>query len=287
MNKTMKTEGSDYIIAIDTDSIYLSLENLIEKLCEGKTTEQKIKYMDKVCEEIFQPFIDNSYQELADYMNAYDQKMQMKREVLADQAIWTAKKRYILNVHNSEGVQYAKPKLKVMGLEMVKSSTPAVVRDMLKNSIAVILRGKQSDLHLYIEEMRAKFHSLPVEDIAFPRGVNGMKTYAGSPIYSKGTPIHVRGALLYNHHIKRKELDKKYQCIRDGDKIKFVYLRVPNPIQEDVIAFAQHLPKELQLHDYIDYDKQFEKVFLDAMQTVIEPLGWKTVEESSLEDFFA
>jgi DNA polymerase elongation subunit (family B) len=277
----------DYNVYIDTDSIYLSLETLIEKLCEGKTTEQKIKYMDKVCEEIFQPFIDNSYQELADYMNAHSQKMQMKREVLADQAIWTAKKRYILNVHNSEGVQYAKPKLKVMGLEMVKSSTPAAIRDMLRESIQVILKGSEEDLHLYIEEKRANFLKMPVEDIAFPRGVNGMKVYAGSPIYAKGTPIHVRGALLYNHHCKRMGLEKKYQAIRDGDKIKFVYMKMPNPIQEDVIAFVQHLPKELGLHAYIDYDKQFQKVFLDALQIVIEPLGWKTEKESSLEDFFA
>jgi len=286
MNKTMKTEDSDYIIAIDTDSIYLSLETLIEKLCEGKTTEQKIKYMDKVCEEIFQPFIDNSYQELADYMNAHSQKMQMKREVLADQAIWTAKKRYILNVHNSEGVQYAKPKLKVMGLEMVKSSTPAAIRDMLRDSIQVILKGSEETLHSYIEEKRADFLKMAVEDIAFPRGVNGIKVYAGSPIYAKGTPIHVRGALLYNHYVKRKGLEKKYQAIRDGDKIKFVYMKMPNPIQEDVIAFVQHLPQELGLHEYIDYDKQFQKVFLDALQIIIGSLGWKTEKESSLEEFF-
>lgn len=287
MNKIMKSEGKDYVIAIDTDSIYLTMEDLVEHTCAGKSDEQKIKYMDRVCEEIFQPFIDNTYQKLADYMNAYSQKMQMKREVLADKAIWTAKKRYILNVHNSEGVQFAKPKLKVMGLEMVKSSTPAVIRSKLKDSISVILEGDQSKLHTYIESFRTEFRKLPVEDIAFPRGVNGMNTYKGSPIYSKGTPIHVRGSLLFNHHCKRLGLDKKYQAIRDGDKIKFVYVRKPNPFQEDVISFPQELPKEFNLHSYVDYDLQFEKVFLDAMQTVIEPLGWKTEQQSSIEDFFA
>lgn len=287
MNKIMKSEGKDYVIAIDTDSIYLTMEDLVEHTCAGKTDEAKIKYMDRVCEEIFQPFIDNTYQKLADYMNAYSQKMQMKREVLADKAIWTAKKRYILNVHNSEGVQFAKPKLKVMGLEMVKSSTPAVIRSKLKDSISVILEGDESKLHNYIEDFRKEFRGLPVEDIAFPRGVNGMNTYKGSPIYSKGTPIHVRGSLLFNHHCKRLGLDKKYQAIRDGDKIKFVYVRKPNPFQEDVISFPQELPKEFNLHSYVDYDLQFEKVFLDAMQTVIEPLGWKTEQQSSIEDFFA
>jgi DNA polymerase elongation subunit (family B) len=286
MNKTLKTTDKDYVVAIDTDSIYLTLETLIEKVCVGKTTEQKIKTMDKICEEVLQPFIDSGYQELAQYMNAYSQKMVMKREVLADKAIWTAKKRYILNVHNSEGVQYAKPKLKVMGLEMVKSSTPAVIRDKLKQSIDVILEGSQSNLHKFVGEFRKEFNQLPVEEIAFPRGVNGMKTYQGSPIYSKGTPIHVRGSLLFNHHCKRLGLEKKYQAIRDGDKIKFVYMKKPNAFQEDVIAFPQELPKEFGIHNYVDYDLQFEKVFLDALQTVIEPLGWKTEEQSSLEDFF-
>jgi DNA polymerase elongation subunit (family B) len=288
MNKTLKTtKRKDFVIAIDTDSIYLTLETLVESVCAGKTDEQKIKYMDKICEDIFQPFIDKGYQELADYMNAYDQKMQMKREVLADKAIWTAKKRYIMNVHNSEGVQYAEPKIKVMGLEMVKSSTPQVIRNKLKDSIKVILEGDQSKLHRYIHSFRDEFNKLPVEEIAFPRSVNGLKEYAAfSTIYRKSTPIHVRGALLLNHHLKQMNLDRKYQPIRDGDKIKFVYLKTPNTIQEDIISFSQELPKELDLHKYVNYEKQFEKVFLDALQIVIEPLGWKVEEHSSLEDFF-
>jgi DNA polymerase elongation subunit (family B) len=288
LNKTLKTEKKDYVIAIDTDSIYLTLETLVESVCAGKTDEQKIKYMDKICEDVFQPFIDKGYQELADYMNAYSQKMQMKREVLADKGIWTAKKRYILNVHNSEGVQYAEPKIKVMGLEMVKSSTPQVIRNKLKDSIKVILEGEQSKVHSYIHAFRDEFNKLSVEEIAFPRSVNGLRDYGRvSSIYGKSTPIAVRGALLFNHHIKDKGLEKEYQPIRDGDKIKFVYLKIPNPIQEDVISFSQELPKELNLHSYVDYEKQFEKVFLDAVQIVIEPLGWSVEPKSSLEDFFA
>jgi len=286
MNKTLKTEGKDFVIAIDTDSIYLSMEHLVETACAGKTDEQKIKFMDKICEDIFQPFIDKGYQELAEYMNAFAQKMQMKREVLADKGIWTAKKRYILNVHNSEGVQYAKPKIKVMGLEMVKSSTPAVIRSKLRDSIEVILKGDEKVLQEYIIEFRKEFNNLPVEEIAFPRGVNGMKQYAGSPIYTKGTPIHVRGSLLFNHYIKRQGLEKKHQLIRDGDKIRFVYVKKPNPFNEDVVAFSQELPKEFGLHQFIDYDKQFEKTFLDAIDIVISPLGWSAEEKSSLEDFF-
>jgi DNA polymerase elongation subunit (family B) len=287
LNKTLKTKCKDYVIAIDTDSIYLTLENLVETTCQGKTTEQKIAYMDKICEQAFQPFIDGGYQELATYMNAYAQKMQMKREVLADKGIWVAKKRYVLNVHNSEGVQYAKPKIKVMGLEMVKSSTPAVVREKLKDALEVILHEDEKAVQEFVKTFKAEFSKLSVEDIAFPRSISDIDKYDGNPIYKKGTPMHVRGALLFNHYIRQKGLAKKYQPIGNGDKIKFVYVRPNNPFNENVIAFNSVLPKEFGLHQYIDYDLQFEKVFLDAMQIVIEPLGWHAEEVSSLESFFA
>jgi DNA polymerase elongation subunit (family B) len=286
MNKTLKTEDKDYVIAIDTDSIYLTLEDLVEKICAGKSTEDKIKFMDKTCEQVIQPFIDGGYQELAEYMNAYAQKMQMKREVLADKAIWVAKKRYVLNVHNSEGVQYAKPKIKVMGLEMVKSSTPAVVRTKLKDALEVILHQDQASLQAFVREFKTKFASLSVADVAFPRSVSSLKEYSGTPIYKKGTPIQVRGALLFNHYLKMKGLTRKYEPITNGNKIKFVYLKTPNPINENVIAFNNVLPKEFGLDEYINYDLQFEKVFLDALQIVIEPLGWHAEEKASLESFF-
>ena len=288
MNNVLKpTEDKDYVIAIDTDSIYLSLEELVERTCAGKTDDQKIKYMDRICEDIFQPFIDTTYTNLAKYMNAYSQKMQMKREVLADTAIWVAKKRYILNVHNSEGVQYAQPKLKVSGLEMVKSSTPQVIRTKMKDVLKVILAGNEKNLQKYIVEFLNDFKKLSVEQIAFPRGMNGLKDYGSSTtIYNKGTPIHVRGALFFNHLLKQHKLEKKYSPIRDGDKIKFVYLKTPNTIQENIIAFAGELPAEFNLHKYIDYDFMFEKVFLDQLETLIQPIGWSIEEKSNLEEFF-
>lgn len=286
MNKTLKSDSKDYVIAIDTDSIYLSLEDLVEKVCAGKTTEEKIVFMDKTCEKIIQPFIDGGYQELSEYMNAYGQKMQMKREVLADKAIWVAKKRYVLNVHNSEGVQYAKPKIKVMGLEMVKSSTPAVVRKKLKDALEVILHKDQNALQTFVKEFKKDFTSLSVNDVSFPRSVSSLKEYTGTPIYKKGTPIQVRGALLFNHYLKMKGLTRKYEPITNGNKIKFVYLRTPNPINENVISFNNVLPKEFGLDDYINYDLQFEKTFLDALNIVIDPLGWHAEEKASLESFF-
>ena len=284
MNATLKTTDQDYVIAIDTDSIYLSLENLVEKVCAGKTDDEKIKFMDKICDTIIQPVIDDGYQELAKYMNAYAQKMQMKREVLADKGIWVAKKRYVLNVHNSEGVQYAEPKIKVMGLEMVKSSTPAVVRKKLKDSLKVILYQQESNLQDFVEKFKSEFQTLPPEEIAFPRSVSDLKAYTDKQnIYGAKCPMHVRGALLYNHYIIKNGLDKKYQLIGNGDKIKFVYLHKRNPTNENVIAFLTELPKELGLHQYIDYDTQFEKTFTDAVDIVINPLGWTSERQAQLD----
>lgn len=286
MNKALKTKNVTYDIYQDTDSCYLTLEKIVEVACPNKSVEDTIKFMDKFCLEVLQPVISKSFDELALYMNAYEQKMSMKREILADKGIFIAKKRYILNVHNSEGVQYAEPKLKVMGLEMVRSSTPAVIRKKLKESIGVILEGNEGKLQRFVADYREEFNTLSVEEIAKPSGINGMTVYSGSPIYSKGAPIHVRGSLIFNHHIKRLNLDKKYPIIQDNDKIKFVYVEKPNPFHEDIISFSTDLPKEFDLHRYIDYNRQFEKVFLNAISIIINPIGWSLEETSTLDEFF-
>lgn len=287
-NKTLKTEDVDRIVLIDTDSVVLTLEDLIEKVCPNKTTEEKIAYMDKIAEEIVQPFLDKSYQELADYMNAYEQKMQMKRENLVDTMISVSKKRYVMSVHNSEGVQYKEPQLKIMGLQMVKSSTPSVIRDKLKDSLNTILRGTEADVQQYCAQFKEEFKAFSPAEIAFPRGISDVSKYhSASTIYNKGTPIHVRGALLYNHHLKKMGLSKKYPLIQEGDKIKFLYLKTPNPMHEDAIAFVDKLPDEFKLTEYIDYDKMYEKTFEDAVQNIVDSLGWSTEQKATLEDWFA
>ena len=291
MNKILKTNGEDYVIASDTDSIYLCLDKLVSKtIIEQKPnadTKQIIKFMDKVCEDRIQPFIDSSYAELAEYVNAYQQKMQMKREALADKGIWTAKKRYILNVYNNEGVEYAKPKPKVMGLEMIKSSTPYYCRKILWESIDIILNKTETDMIGMIETYRDEFKKESITDISFPRGVNGLEKFADAKaIFGKGCPIHVRGSLLYNDLIKRKKLDKTYPLIKEGEKIKFIYLKEPNTIQSNVISFPTIVPKELDIVKYIDYDLQFNKSFLEPLKIILDSIGWKTEHVSSLEDFF-
>jgi DNA polymerase elongation subunit (family B) len=288
MNGLLKTKDEDYVIASDTDSIYLNMGPLIKKLYPDTTDVKKvIKFMDKVCDDKIQPFIDSSYEELKEYVNAYQQRMEMKRESLADKAIWTAKKRYILNVHNSEGVAYAKPKLKIMGLEAVKSSTPSACRQKIKEAINIIMTQTQDDLHTFIENFRTEFRKLPVEDIAFPRSVNGLGEYADtSQIFKKGTPIHVKGALVYNHLLKEHKLTRKYQLIQEGEKIKFVYLKQPNIFNNNTLAFISGIPKQLDADQYIDHDLQFEKSFLEPLDIILSTINWQSEKVESLDCFF-
>ena len=289
LNKLLGTQDIDYVVASDTDSIYINFGPLVDKFF-GNNIEDKAKIvslLNKVCEEKLEPFIDKSYQELADYVNAYDQKMFMKRENIADRGIWTAKKRYILNVWDSEGVRYEEPKLKMMGIEAVKSSTPAPCRQMIKDTLKLVMSGTEDDVIDFIDNARKKFKNLPPEDIAFPRTCSNVdKHKSAATIYAKGTPIHARGALLYNHYIKQKKLDNKYSIINNGEKIMFCYLKNPNTIQENVISFISDFPTELQLDKYIDYDLQFEKAFLEPVKVILDAIGWNVEKTVNLELFF-
>jgi DNA polymerase elongation subunit (family B) len=287
MNKILKTEGKDYVIASDTDSVYLNFGPLVKKICADKSKEEIVNFLDKACSKI-EDFIDKSYDDLAKMMNAYEQKMEMKREVIADKGIWTAKKRHILNVWDSEGVRYAEPKLKIIGIEAVKSSTPLACREKIKEALKVVMSGSESEFQDFIAKFREEFKTLPFEDVAFPRGVSDLNKYMSSKdIYAKGTPIHVRGAILYNHMLKKNNLLKKYETIKDGEKVKFCYMKIPNPVRENVFSILTVLPKEFDLEKYIDYDLQFEKAYLDPLKSIVQMINWTTEQQSTLESFFA
>jgi len=278
----------DYIVAGDTDSIYIRLGGLVKSVMPDETDPKKItKFLDKACKLLLTPHINQCYGELALYMNAYEQKMVMKREVIANKGIWTAKKRYVLNVYDNEGVVYDEPEIKVMGLESVKSSTPEVCRDKLKDAMKIIMNETEDDLIRFIEEFKEEFLRQPVEAVSFPRGVNGMEKYKGTTdIYTKGTPIHVKGALIYNSLLKRHKLKESHQEIRNGDKIKFAYLKVPNPIQSTVISMLNGLPEEFDLARFVDYDTQFTKTFVDPLRVILDTIGWHTEKVYTLDSFF-
>ena len=286
MNKVLSTKDEDYVIAIDTDSVYMNFGPLVEKM--GMTERDKItKVIDQIVEEKFIPLIEESYNELAYYMDAYENKMVMGREVIADAGIWTAKKRYILNVFDNEGVRYAEPKLKIMGIEAIKSSTPEPCRDALKAIFKVIMISDEATVQKSIKQFKEYFSTLPADKIAFPRGVSNVTDYRDSAtIYKKGSPIHVRAALLHNKLLEQYSLDKKYEPIKNGEKIKFIYLKVPNSLKENVVGFTQYLPDEFALSKYIDYELQFAKTFLGPIEPILKAVGWSSEQQSSLEDFF-
>ena len=285
MNNLLKTEGKDYVLASDTDSVYITFDKLIEML----NPKNPIDFLNKIAKEKIEPFIDKSYQELADYLNAYDQKMQMKREVIADKGIWTAKKRYILNAWDVEGVRYKEPELKIMGIEAVKSSTPAACREKIKEALKILMSGSEKDMNKFIQDFRKKFMTLPPEQVAYPRSVNGLRKWTDhSSLFKKGAPIHVKGAILYNHLVERENLNGRYPFIQEGDKIKFLYMKLPNLYQSSSIAFITKLPKELDFK--VDYELQFEKSFVEPLNYIIEKMNWKVDRsygtQGTLEDFF-
>ena len=287
-NEILKTENVDYVIASDTDSVYITFEKLMDKL----NPKDPVKFLDTICTEKIEPFIDGKYDELAKYVNAYEQKMVMAREVIADKGIWTAKKRYILNVHNSEGVQYAEPKLKMMGIEAVKSSTPQVCRDKIRDALKVIMNGSEKDLNNFIQEFRKQWMDMDPTAIAFPRSCNGMgKWKSSNGVFEKGTPMHVKGALMYNFQVQQKKLDKKYPLILDGEKIKFVHLKNPNPYQCNAFTFITECPSELDIAKYVDYEKQFEKSYVEPLKFITNAIHWHIDDsygtQATLMDFFS
>ena len=289
MNKVLSTEDKDYVIAMDTDSVYITFDDLVSKVFPEDTPRGKIcDFLNTIAIDKVEGVLAKGYDELADYTNAFQQKMEMGREIIADRGIWTAKKRYILNVLDNEGVRYAKPKLKMMGIETAKSSTPQWVRKKLTEVFDVVMNGTEQELWDFVEYTRKDFRRLAVEDMSSPRGCNNLHNYRdASSIYGKGTPIHVRGALLYNHELKKKNLDKRYEVIKNSDKIHFTYLTVPNPINENVISFANVLPREFDLHRFVDYDMQFNKSFIEPLRKVIDLIGWNTEQVASLDSFFS
>jgi len=286
LNKLLKTNNIDYVIASDTDSIYVNMEGLVN--ASGVTDENEIVDMiDKFCDQKIQKMIDTSYHKLAEYMSAYQQKMFMKRETIANKGIWRGKKMYILNAWDIEGVRFNEPQLKIQGIEAVRSSTPKACRTNIKNALEIIMNKDEQSIQKFIVDFKQKFMSLPFEDIAFPRGVKGLEKYSDrDSVYISGTPIHVKGSLLYNNFITKQNLSKKYRAIGEGDKIKFAYLKMPNPIHNTVISVPEELPDELGLQKYVDYDIQFQKTFLDPITSILDVIGWSARKRATLVDLF-
>jgi DNA polymerase elongation subunit (family B) len=278
-----ESDSKDRVIAIDTDSVYITAKDIIDKF----KPNDPVNFLDEFANRIIEPALNRTFEEYAEKTGAYSNRMVMAREAIADRGIWTAKKRYILNVHNNEGVQYAEPKIKMMGIEAIKSSTPQVCREAMKEIFKVIMTGSEEKTQDAIALFKEHFKTLSPDLIAFPRGVSDVTKWMDKDvIYSKGTPMHVRAALLYNHHVKKNGLDNEYELIYNGDKIKYIYLMLPNPVKENIFGFKERFPNELKLNKYINYELQFKKSFTDPLNMILESLNWSDEKIVSLQDFF-
>ena len=282
LNKALQT-NKDYVVAIDTDSVYVTLNEFVERLGPNNP----IDFLDKMCSGALEGALTKCYDELYNTLGGIENKMVMGREVIASRGIWTAKKRYILNVHDNEGVRYAQPKLKIMGIEAIKSSTPAICRQALKDIFKRIIDTDEATVQDDIANFKVAFKQASAEEVSFPRGVNNIGKWTDrTTVYKKGTPIHIRGAILHNNLVTSKKLGKNIQKITSGDKVKFTYLVKPNPIKENVIAFVDYMPRQFGLEKYVDYNLQFEKTFIGAIEPVLEAVGWESERTISLESFF-
>ena len=306
LNRILKTDKVDYVIASDTDSVYITFDVLVGKVFQsGATNERIVEFLDKFAKEELEPFIGKSYQALAKSMNAYDQKMQMAREAIASTGIWTAKKRYILNVWDMEGVRFKEPYLKIMGIEAVKSSTPAPCREKIKQALKIIINGDEKELNAFIKDFREEFMNLPPEDIAYPRSCNGVEKYTATSkstmdlisgetveygFFKKGAPIHTKGAILMNYLVEKNNLSAKYPFIQEGDKVKFIALKEPNKYQSSSLSFMTSFPTEFGMEELIDRPQQFEKSFIEPLRFITDKIQWGIDggdgRQGTLEDFF-
>lgn len=282
LNKICGTEGQSFAVAGDTDSIYISFAPLVEKFFPDAPKEKIVTALDKICEDKVQPIIDAAYTELAEYMNAYQQKMFMSREVIADRGLWRAKKNYALNVWNSEGVAYDEPQLKIMGIESTRSSTPEVCRNGIKDTLKIIMTGTELDVQKYIKAFKDAFYKLPIEDISRNTGVKDIDKWLIPDGYKKGTPYHVKGSIVYNRLLQAHNLTGEYRTIRNGDKVKLVYLKKANPTHNNTIVYPDVLPPELNLEKYVDKNKQYQKNYLDPVESLLNLIGWTSEKKNTL-----
>lgn len=280
--------NDDFVIAADTDSLYITLSKVIAAMPKQPTTlDERCDLITKIVENQIIPLLNKNYEDVADRMNAYAQRMSMKQEIIADKAIWVGKKRYIANVLDDEGVRLKKPKLKVVGIESVKSSTPEVCRKLIEKTLKLVVNEDEETVQAFIADARKNFSRLPVEEVAFPRGVTDVgKWIDASRGYKSGCPIHVRASILYNNLVKEKDLAIKYGEITNGDKMKFVYMKKPNPVMENVMGFISTFPSEFELKEFVDYDLQFDKTYVEPMNHILDAIGWTNEKQYTLEDFF-
>lgn len=288
MNKVVGTDNVDYVIAIDTDSNYVSCQALVDKFFANKTKDEIVDILDKIAQEQIEKAITTGYDRAAEYAHCHEQAMFMDREAIASSAVWTAKKRYAMCVWDNEGYRFPsdKPKIKIQGLEAIRSSTPWACRPVLINMIHKILIEDEAHIQEHIADFKTEYYNMGLEDIAFPRSMNNLQKFDVNGGFAKGTPAHVRGAIVYNRQIDKHGLEGKYEKIKSGEKAKFLYLRQPNSFASHTISFVNQLPPEFQAEQYVDKETMFSKTILEPIDAIMKPIGWSAEKKNTLDSFF-
>ena len=293
INRVMKNaDPKDYVIAVDTDSVYLNLEDIINKVSTKSDIGDITTFIDNICEKNIQKELTGTMKELTTKLNCLTNKISFKREAIASSGMFIAKKRYALLMTDLEGVRFSEPKLKIMGLETARSSTPGIVRTKLKDCIMIIMTKTPEELRKYVNTFYDEFMELPIDVIASPRGVKGISKYTDvSDIYKSGTPIATKAALLHNAYIKKLKIDKEVAPIKENDKIRFVFVKVPNPYgmggRDAVLGFINKAPTQFQLDKFVDRKKQFEKTFGEPLDNILQAIKWSISDKVTLDSFFA
>jgi DNA polymerase elongation subunit (family B) len=275
------------VVYADTDSNFISLGGVLEQRFKGQDVDNKTKvdFLLKYHDKCIQPVIDEFFEELKLNMNMRELTIFVEPECIADVTLFTAKKRYIMNKLWDEGTfLIEKPKRKIRGIEIVRSSTPKIIREKLTDAVELIFTTKSNDTLIdFIEAFKTTFKALPIETLSFPRSVK-LGEYTRQ---SKSLPIGVNAAFTYNEYLKKLKLDKKYVSVADGDKIKFCYIKQPNRVGSHVIGFLNKLPIEMAGTFEVDYDLMFQKSFLAPLDTIFNAIGWNIERVQTLEDFFS
>jgi DNA polymerase elongation subunit (family B) len=298
LSKILGTAG-EYVYYMDTDSCYINCQLLVDRHCVGKSDQEIVTFIEKFVFGVIAPELNKRLSEFAKTMGVDDCRISFKLECIGPSMIMSQKKKYLFDILYYEGVRYKEPKMKVMGIDIVRSSTPGVVKDYLTDAATICLRGTESELQSHVESVKKQFMSLDYTQASFPRGCNGMSVYGATSgntisldgesvatVYGAKTPIQVRGALVYNHHLKKMGLDSKYPLINDGERVKFIMMNKRNPFREDVIAFPDKLPPEFDLVKYIDWNLQYKKAFVAPLEKITNALGWSMEKQPDPEFLF-
>jgi len=267
----------DVIRYIDTDSLFISFDDIIEyskiKLSDGKkVTKEMYSLIDNTAKHLNEEIVKWGEAEL----NSKDCRIIFKREKICDISLLLKKKHYILHILDNEGVKCNE--FKYTGVDVVKSTMPKKVKPYVKNIAETLLTTMNNqETNNSVTKAYDAFLALPIEEIAINKGIKNYEKYSSqcSDFQTiKGMPNHVKSAYFYNIILDRLDIAGKYEKIRSGDKIKIFYVKTPNKFGIESIAFKYYYPDEFKAIFDADYEKMFDKVIFSPVQRFFEAVNW-------------